>query len=148
MRAAERVAKRFFPQGFTDRERAVFEAGIALGAIVHTVAGFPVSGEVKHFIERAVERSFLLQPYRRKVKLRIKPRVRKAGLYRYGTVDPEDLDVEVEVAYGEYVVAARMSYVNSLKYPLMYVSKITQRRGGSSPHPYTGIRRAKARRRA
>ncbi|MDW8360063.1 MAG: dihydroneopterin aldolase family protein, partial [Candidatus Caldarchaeum sp.] len=80
MRAAERVAKRFFPQGFTDRERAVFEAGIALGAIVHTVAGFPVSGEVKHFIERAVERSFLLQPYRRKVKLRIKPLVRKAGL--------------------------------------------------------------------
>ncbi|MEM2095638.1 MAG: dihydroneopterin aldolase family protein [Candidatus Caldarchaeum sp.] len=148
MDSVERVVRGFFPKDFTDRERAVFEAGIALGSIVHSVAGFPVAGDVRRLMERAVEASFRLQPYRRRLKVRIRPRVRRGGLYRYGSVSPEDLDVEVEVGYGQVVVSARMKHVRRIKYPLMYVERISLRRDGSSPHPFAGTRKAKARRKS
>ncbi|MEM1937479.1 MAG: dihydroneopterin aldolase family protein [Candidatus Caldarchaeum sp.] len=148
MDSVERVVRGFFPKDFTDRERAVFEAGIALGSIVHSVAGLPVAGNVRRLVERAVEAIFLLQPYRRRLKVRVRPRVRRSGLYRYGSVSPEDLDVEVEVGYGQAVASARMRYVRRIKYPLMYVERINRRRDGSSPRPYAGTRKAKARRKS
>ncbi|MEM1946327.1 MAG: dihydroneopterin aldolase family protein [Candidatus Caldarchaeum sp.] len=135
MKHVEEFVRKFFPADFTDRDRAVFEAGIALGAIVHSVAGFPVAADVKAFIEKAVEKSFMLQPYRKKVKLRIAGVPAKAGVYRYGTLTPEKLDVAVEVCYGGAVVEARMRYVKQLRYPLMYVSKAIQRKGDVSARP-------------
>lgn len=146
LKDVESFVRKFFPADFSDRERAVFEAGIALGAIVHSVTGFPIAADVKGFIEKAVEKSFMLQPYRNRIKLRVTGFSRKGGLYSYGTLTPENLNVLVEVCYGKAVVEARMRYVKKLRYPLMYVSKAIQRRDVVSPRPCRQTRRAVARR--
>ncbi|MEM4190027.1 MAG: dihydroneopterin aldolase family protein [Candidatus Caldarchaeum sp.] len=146
MKSVEKFVRKFFPVGFTDRERAVFEAGIALGAIVHSVAGFPVAADVKPFIERAVEKSFMLQPYRNRIRLTITGFPAKGRLYRYGTLTPENMNIAVEVCYGTAVVEARMQYVKELRYPLMYVSKVIQRKDDDAAHPCTKTRTAEVRR--
>ena len=131
----EDIARRYFPKDFTDRERAIFEAGIALGALTHSAVGLPAVSTVAPYIEKALAESFMLQPYRREVKVRLRRIPRRPRLYRYGTVSPENIEAEVVVEYGSARVRARMGYVKELKYPLMYVVEATGRRGGASPHP-------------
>ncbi len=135
MGKVEDIARRYFPEDFTDRERAIFEAGIALGALTHSAVGLPAVSTVAPYIEKALAKSFMLQPYRRVVKVRLRRIPRRPRLYRYGTVSPENLEAEVVVEYGSARVRARMGYVKELKYPLMYVVEATGRRGGASPHP-------------
>jgi len=131
----EEVARRFFPKDFTDRERAIFEAGVALGVITHSLTGFPAAEEVKKIIESAAEKIFAIQPYRKKVKLRIVGIKKKRGVYGYDTLKPENLEISVQVQYGSATVTARMRYINELAYPLMYVAKISERKGGHAFHP-------------
>ena len=130
-RDVERIAKQLFPRGFSDRERAVFEAGIALGVAAHAAAGLPITrGLVAKAVERALEKSLALQPYRKSVKIRINPRHgRKKHEYNYDTLIPEIMDVKVVINYRGVEVAARMRYVKELRYPLMYVERITEDRG-------------------
>jgi len=124
-REKEKIVKGFFPKGFTDRERAVFEAGIALGAIAHAVAGLPITRETAKDVEQALEKSFALQPYREKVRIRIRPRRgRKKSEYDYDSLSPEIMDVRVIVRYGGARVFARMRYVKDIDYPLMYIERI------------------------
>ncbi len=145
MKNVEEFVKQFFPRDFSDRERAVFEAGIALGAITHAVCGFPTTRSTKPFIEKAVEKSFMLQPYRKNIRFRVRSTAKRGGLYKYDTITPNDLEAVVEIEYGQTVVTAKMAYVRRLNYPLMYVSKIIQRRGVSSPHPCTQTRGVRSR---
>lgn len=121
------MVKRLFPRGFSDRERAVFEAGVALGVAAHAAAGLPVAGGLAaKAVEKALERCLGLQPYRRSVKVRIRPRRgRKRHEYDYDTLTPEIMDVKVVVSYGGFEVTARMRYLKEIRYPLMYVEKIT-----------------------
>jgi len=135
MGKVEEIARRYFPENFTDRERAIFEAGIALGALTHSAVGLPAVSTVAPYIEKALAKSFMLQPYRRDVKVRLRRIPRRPRLYRYGTVSPENVEAEVVVEYGSARVRARMGYVKELKYPLMYVVEATGRRDGASPHP-------------
>jgi hypothetical protein len=135
MGKVEDIARRYFPEDFTDRERAIFEAGIALGALTHSAVGLPAASTVAPYIEKALAESFMLQPYRREVKVRLRRIPRRPRLYRYGTVSPENIEAEVVVEYGSARVRARMGYVKELKYPLMYVVEATGGRGGASPHP-------------
>jgi hypothetical protein len=135
MGKVEDIARRYFPKDFTDRERAIFEAGIALGALTHSAVGLPAVSTVAPYIEKALAESFMLQPYRREVKVRLRRIPRRPRLYRYGTVSPENIEAEVVVEYGSARVRARMGYVKELKYPLMYVVEATGGRGGASPHP-------------
>jgi hypothetical protein len=135
MGKVEDIARRYFPKDFTDRERAIFEAGIALGALTHSAVGLPAVSTVAPYIEKALAESFMLQPYRREVKVRLRRIPRGPRLYRYGAVSPENIEAEVVVEYGSARVRARMGYVKELKYPLMYVVEATGGRGGASPHP-------------
>jgi hypothetical protein len=135
MGKVEDIARRYFPKDFTERERAIFEAGIALGALTHSAVGLPAVSTVAPYIEKALAESFMLQPYRREVKVRLRRIPRRPRLYRYGTVSPENIEAEVVVEYGSARVRARMGYVKELKYPLMYVVEATGGRGGASPHP-------------
>ncbi|MEM0349260.1 MAG: dihydroneopterin aldolase family protein [Candidatus Caldarchaeum sp.] len=138
--------RRFFPKQFSDRERAVFEAGIALGALFHSLVGLPVTTETKHSLETAFEKSFSLQPFRKSVKLRLSAKKRRHGPYGYGSIGPRDISASVVVSYGSATAVAQVRYVASLGYPLMYVSKIIERRSVSAPRPYARTRGAKSRR--
>jgi hypothetical protein len=47
----------------TDRELAIFEAAIKLGALYHQWVGTPVSRTSAESLEKAIEKSVILQPY-------------------------------------------------------------------------------------
>ena len=127
-------AEKFFPKDFTAKDRAVFEAGIALGAIYHQIIGFPVSRdpELLRLLGEAFSKSFSLQPYRSKVEIRIaRERLRKPGkspYQKYEALRGDQLEVEVETVYQDVRVKACLRYVPELKYPLMYVEKVSERR--------------------
>lgn len=47
----------------SDREQAIFEAGIKLGALYHQWVGVPISPDSAASIEQAIEKSVILQPH-------------------------------------------------------------------------------------
>ena len=47
----------------TDRENAVFEAAIKLGALYHQFVGTPISRATADTVETAIEHAVALQPY-------------------------------------------------------------------------------------
>ena len=111
----------------SDREHAIFEAGICLASILHQLIGLPVKAD-EEFLENLVEvaqRSFSLQPFRADVRIKIlKDRLKISKSYGYGVISPESLDVRVEVRYGDARAVGRLRYVDELDYPLMYVEEV------------------------
>jgi hypothetical protein len=118
MGKVEDIARRYFPKDFTDREKSYFRGGHSSGG-PHTLrrSALPAASTVAPYIEKALAKSFMLQPYRREVKVRLRRIPRRPRLYRYGTVSPENIEAEVVVEYGSARVRARMGYVKELKYP-------------------------------
>jgi len=130
----EDPAEKFFSSKLSARERAVFEAGVALGAIYHQLVGFPVSRkpEVLRLLGEAFSKAFSLQPYRVKVKVsiaedRLSSKPEDGSPYRrYEALRGDQLNVEVEVSYKDAKVKACLRYLPELGYPLMYVEDLQQ----------------------
>ncbi|RLI35523.1 hypothetical protein DRO53_00995 [Candidatus Bathyarchaeota archaeon] len=125
-------AEKFFPKNFSPRDRAIFEAGIALGAIYHQLVGFPASKDERliKLLEEAFSRAFQLQPFRSKVEIEILREKLKGGqvspYQRYEDLKGEHLKVRVEVSYRGVKVKACLRYVEELGYPLMYVEEVSE----------------------
>jgi hypothetical protein len=127
----ERVSKierRYFFPGLSQRERACFEAGIALGSMFHQFIGMPVCSDEQFLkrVESMIEMSAMLQPYRSSVKVKInKEKIKEEeSAYGYATLNEKDVELSVQIKYCNTKVKARMKYVKSLNYPLMYVEKV------------------------
>lgn len=111
-----------------DREHAIFEAGISLGAIFHQLIGMPLNLEKLDELESALSNTFSTQPFRVKIEIKIDgERVKKGSVkpYDYGVITPESLKVKVEVEYGEARVIARLEWIDEVGYPLMYIQEAT-----------------------
>lgn len=112
----------------SDSDRALFEAGIKLGALYHQFTGTPVSTETVEELETAIERSVSLQPWVSSVEVKIdREKVRKCeneNQFRYCELSGEMLDVKVVVRYGAVEVHARVKYEEELDYPLMRVERV------------------------
>jgi len=129
MNDMETIARKYFDKSVTDRERAIFEGGIALGATYHQFVGTPIAKkeEVLRSLEMAVSNVMALQPYKKSVKLRIDRSVlkgEKGNPYDYETLKGHHMDLEVVSEYGKSRVTLRMKYIPDLKYTLMYVERI------------------------
>ena len=121
-------ALRYFT-GLNAREHAVFEAGIALGAIAHQLSGLPVKAEEDFLrkLARSLEESFKSQPFRQEVRIEFNlERVRRLAspIYGYGVLTPDCLDIRVKVEYDGSKAVGRMRYVEELGYPLMYIESV------------------------
>jgi len=125
-------AEKFFTPKLTARERAVFEAGVALGAIYHQLVGFPVSRNpnVLRLLSEAFSKAFSLQPYRVKTRVSIaadrlvsKPED-SIPYRRYEALRGDQLNVEVETVYKGARVRVCLRYLPELGYPLMYVDDL------------------------
>ena len=115
------------PNGISDRDKALFEAGIKLGALYHQFTGTPVSMETASKLEAAMEKSIALQPWVNLVRVRIdreKLRVNE-NQFRYCELSGEMLDVELVVIYENVEVHARIGYDEGMKYPLMRIEKVS-----------------------
>ena len=106
-----------------DRERALFELGIKLGALYHQYTGAPLNMETLDSLERAIEKSFSVQPYVLSAKVLIdRGRVQeKLNKFGYCELEGKMLDVRIEVQYGSSKVAGIIKYDEGLDYPLMFV---------------------------
>ncbi len=107
----------------TDRERAIFEAGIKLGSIYHQYVGMPISNANVDSAEKAIMEGVKVQPFISDVSVRIRHDSLKSGkeTYSYQSLSGEMMDVKISVTYGDETVTARMSYIEKLNYPLMYL---------------------------
>ncbi|MEM1537335.1 MAG: dihydroneopterin aldolase family protein [Candidatus Nezhaarchaeales archaeon] len=122
-------AKRFFDKTITDRERAIFEAGVCLGAIYHQVVGLPISKDKRllRAVESTIEKAFSLQPFKEKVSVKIRTRLIKGSKkhpYDYDTIKGHMLDIHVVSKYGGFRAIGRMRYIPRMKYTLAYVEKV------------------------
>lgn len=121
-------ARKYFSSKVTDSERAAFEAGIALGMVMHQFRGIPIkyADEVEH-LERVIEYAIKSQPFKSDAKVNIKLNMNSLDMsnpYSYFTLDNKHLEVEVTVKYGKAFVKAKIRYIDELGYTLAYIEDI------------------------
>lgn len=127
----------------TPRESLLFEAGIKLGGVFHQYLGIPLSEKTAGSLARAIEEAVGLQPFVREVRVRIRPERGGPvgrGRYAYRYLTPDMLEVRVRLRDGPAEVEALLVHRPDLKYPLMKVVRLHERKGGA-------VRRARALRR-
>ncbi|MFX0139935.1 MAG: dihydroneopterin aldolase family protein [Candidatus Hodarchaeota archaeon] len=130
MNEFEQEAKKYFSKNVTDRDRAIFEGAITLGAIFHQFIGTPVKNDPKTIeaLEKSIELSMSCQPYIEKVDAKIVPSKLKSGehSYDYSELKGENLVIKVISKYGNVRVHSRMKYIDELDFPLMYIENIEE----------------------
>lgn len=110
----------------SERERALFEAGIKMGTIYHQFVGTPFNDDTVADLEACISRTIEVQPYVESAKVTIDRDVlhRGSDRYSYVSLTGDMLDAVVVVSIGETRVTAEMRYDPELDYPLMYVSSV------------------------
>lgn len=110
----------------SDRDNALFEAGIKLGALYHQFIGTPVSPETADELETVIKESVSLQPWVSRVEVEIdRGKIReRANEFGYCELRGEMLEVTVVVRYKTVEVHARVKYEEELDYPLMRIEKV------------------------
>jgi hypothetical protein len=125
----EAIAKKYFDKSLTDRERAIFEGAITLGATYHQFVGTPISSDEKvvKSLEDAIANAMALQPHKKSIRLKIDRSAlkgEKAHPYDYETLKGRHMDLRVVSEYGDSRATLRMRYISDVDFTLMYVEKI------------------------
>jgi len=121
-------AKIYFSPKVSERDRAIFEAGIALGMVIHQFTGIPIKfkEEVK-LLEKVIEYAILSQPFKSEAKVNISIDIPKDdNPYSYTTLKSRNLDVTIVTSYGKTKVKARLRYIPELDYNLAYIEDIIE----------------------
>lgn len=129
MNSIEKTAKKLFDPSISERERAIFEGGVALGSLYHQFIGVPIVKEEKivKTLEEAMANAIRIQPYRESVEVKINPAMiesTKRHVYDYETLKGRHLEAKVVAKYGKARAVARMRYVPEIDYTLMYIEKV------------------------
>lgn len=102
-----------------DREQAVFEAGIKLGALYHQWVGTPISRISAASVEKAIEQAVILQPFVEEITVRLNRSLMSENRFGYSELSGMMFDVEIITRVGFTYCRARLSYENG--YPLMKI---------------------------
>ena len=110
-------------RNLTDRERAIFEGGISMGALFHQFVGTPVSTDTVNSLENAIRESILLQPAIIDVYVNINRELikRNSGVMGYTSLTGDMLEVILTTKINEKVIKTCISYDENLQYPIMYI---------------------------
>ena len=110
----------------TERERALFEAGIKMGTIYHQFVGTPVNLRTVESLEEGMSSASSVQPDVESAKVRVNRSVftKDGDRYSYVSLTGDMMDAVVTIRIGGTRVTAEMRYDKELGYPLMYVSDI------------------------
>ena len=122
----------YFPPDLSDRERASFEVGIKLGALYHILCGMPISSNssVIDSIEKGVEASISCQPYVKSVKVNInREQIQgdKSSEFEYDEITGKYIEAKVVLEFKSVEIIAKIEWVEELKYPLMFIEKISNK---------------------
>ena len=119
------VTEQYF-NNISERERAIFEGAITMGALFHQFVGTPVSTENAATLERSIKDAMELQPCINEVEVVINKEVleKVENEYSYVSLTGDMLNVKVVAEYGNKKAFIRLKYIEDLNYPLMYVERI------------------------
>ncbi|MHA2280693.1 MAG: dihydroneopterin aldolase family protein [Promethearchaeota archaeon] len=126
---SDKIIEEYFTPNLSNRERAAFELGIKFGALFHIAIGIPISKneDVLASVEKGLEESINCQPYVSSVVIKL-PREKIEGEKRhefdYSGISPRILNAEIGVDFRNVSIKGRLEWVEELKHPLMYISKI------------------------
>ena len=113
----------------TDRDNALFEAGIKLGALYHQFTGSPVNLKTVSSLEKAIQESISVQPYVESISVKIDRDMLKSKLnseFEYTELQGSMLIVNISVKHGSVKVKVGMKYDSELNYPLMKIEDIEE----------------------
>ncbi|HJJ88985.1 MAG TPA: dihydroneopterin aldolase family protein [Methanocorpusculum sp.] len=103
----------------TNKENAVFEAAIKLGALYHQFVGTPISRSTADKIEAAIESAVLLQPYVTHVKVHLDRSLMSENPFGYSELTGAMYNVVIETTFGDATCRAQLKFENG--YPLMKI---------------------------
>jgi len=103
----------------TDREQAVFEAGIKLGALYHQWVGTPISRASAASVEKAIEKAVVLQPFVEEITVRLDRNLMTENRFGYSELSGMMFDVEITTRVGFTYCRARLAPEKG--YPLMKI---------------------------
>ncbi|AKB13659.1 hypothetical protein SAMN02910340_01550 [Methanosarcina thermophila] len=113
----------------TDKDNALFEAGIKLGALYHQFTGSPVNLNTVSSLETAIQESISVQPYVEEISVKIDRDMLRSKLnneFGYTELQGPMLKVNITVRYGSSKVKVGMEYDPELNYPLMKILEIKE----------------------
>ena len=111
----------------TDRDNALFEAGIKLGALYHQFTGSPINLDNVSLFEEAIEKSISVQPYVTEISVNINKQMLKSKLgnkFGYSELQGPMLKVKITVKYGSVKAKVGLDFDTKLNYPLMKIDEI------------------------
>jgi hypothetical protein len=112
-----------------ERDMAVFEAGIKLGALYHQFVGTHINTETIDDLSRAIEQSVVLQPYVRSVSVMIDHEMvekKQNPKFDYCELEGRMLHVTLQIRYKNTIAHAELEFNEELNYPLMAIKKIEE----------------------
>lgn len=113
----------------TDKDNALFEAGIKLGALYHQFTGSPVNLNTVSSLETAIQESISVQPYVEEISVKIDRDMLRSKLnneFGYTELQGPMLKANITVRYGSSKVKVGMEYDPELNYPLMKILEIKE----------------------
>jgi len=116
-------------QTITDRDQALFEAGIKFGSLYHQFVGMPLSPAGIEAAENAIEKSISAQPFVEEIKVKIdEKRVREElnDNFQYTELKGFMLDVKAVIRYQTARVHVSLKFDEKLDYPLMKIDSIEE----------------------
>jgi hypothetical protein len=124
--------KAYFPSDLSDGERASFEIGIKLGALYHILSGMPISSNssVIDSIEKGIEASISCQPYVKSVKVNInREQIQgdKSSEFEYDEITGKHIRAKIVLEFKSVEIIAKIEWVEKLKYPLMFIEKMSKK---------------------
>jgi len=102
-----------------DRDRAVFEAGIKLGALYHQWIGTPISRRSAASVETAIEQAVILQPFVEEISVRLDRSLMTENVFGYSELSGLMFNVDIVTRVGFMYCRARLAPDNG--YPLMQI---------------------------
>jgi len=121
------IDKKYF-KNISNRERALFEGAITMGALFHQFIGTPVNLDSASNLEKSIKTAMELQPCIEEVEVEINREMLEAAKsqFNYVSLNGEMIKVKVISIFEDKKAVLMMEYINELKYPLMYVQEIDE----------------------
>jgi len=107
-----------------ERDQAVFEAGIKLGALYHQWVGTPVSRRSAASVETAIEQAVILQPFVEEITVRLDRSLMTENVFGYSELSGLMFSVEIVTRVGFTYCRARLAPHNG--YPLMEIMECNE----------------------
>ncbi len=107
-----------------DREKAIFEAGIKLGALYHQWVGTPISRHTADSVETAIEKAVILQPFVEEITVHLDRDLMTENRFGYSELAGLMFHVEIVTRVGFSYCRARLEPEKG--YPMMSVVELRE----------------------